>query len=116
MREMHDIKYDTMKTDIQKWRQLIAEAYEGKTQIDQMIQRGQVNYGREAAQFKLPPDYPAIKTVADLLNSLDDYIKSSSDTVKDPIALTLMSRLKNLNLQRMGNDLDRVAKLPNPEK
>lgn len=59
---------------------------------------------------------PAIKTVADLLNSLDDYIKSSSDFVKDPIALTLMSRLKNLNLQRMGNDLDRVAKLPNPEK
>jgi hypothetical protein len=105
-----------MNSDIQKWRKLIQEAYEGEPPIGQLIQRGQVNYGREAAQFKLPPDYPAIKTVADLLNSLDDYIKSSSDTVKDPIALTLMSRLKNLNLQRMGNDLDRVAKLPNPEK
>lgn len=105
-----------MKNDIQKWRQLVAEAYEGETQIDQMIQRGQINYGREAAQFQLPPDYPAIKTVADLLNSLDSYIKSSSDFVKDPIALTMMSRLKTLNLQRMGNDLDRVARLPNPEK
>ena len=105
-----------MNNDIQKWLKLIQEAYEGETQIDQMIQRGQMNYGREAAQFKLPPDYPAIKTVADLLNSLDSYIQSSSNTVKDPIALTLMSRLNNLNLQRMGNDLDRVAKLPNPEK
>jgi len=105
-----------MKEDIQLWRKVVLEAYEGETQVDRMIQQGQVNYGREAAQFKLPPDYPAIKTVADLLNSLDDYIKASSDSVKDPIALTLMSRLKNLNLQRMGNDLDRVARLPNPEK
>lgn len=113
---MQDIKYRTMKNDIQHWRQVVSEAYEGETQIDQMIQRGQVNYGREATQFKLPTDYPAIKTVADLLNSLDGYIKSSADAVKDPVALTLMSRLKNLNLQRMGNDLDRVARLPNPEK
>ncbi len=105
-----------MKEDIQLWRKVVLEAYEGETQVDRMIQQGQVNYGRETAQFKLPPDYPAIKTVADLLNSLDNYIKASSDSVKDPIALTLMSRLKNLNLQRMGNDLDRVARLPNPEK
>lgn len=105
-----------MKEDIQLWRKVVLEAYEGETQVVRMIQQGQVNYGREAAQLKLPPDYPAIKTVADLLNSLDDYIKDSSDSVKDPIALTLMSRLKNLNLQRMGNDLDRVARLPNPEK
>jgi hypothetical protein len=105
-----------MKQDIQTWHKIVSEAYEGETQIDRMVQQGQVNYGREAAQFKLPPDYPAIKTVADLLHSIDDYIKASSDFVKDPIALTLMSRLKNLNLRRLGNDLDRVAKLPNPEK
>ncbi len=105
-----------MKSEIQTWRQIVSEAYEGETQIDRMVQQGQVNYGREAAQFQLPADYPAIKTVSVLLNSLDDYIKASSDVVKDPVALALMSRLKNLNLQNMGNSLDRVSKLPNPKK
>ena len=105
-----------MKSEIQTWRQIVSEAYEGETKLNTDIQQGQINYGREAAQFKLPTDYPAIKTVADLLNSIDDYIKASSDVVKDPVALALMSRLKNLNLQNMGNSLDRVAKLPNPEK
>jgi len=105
-----------MKHDIQTWRQIVREAYEGEAKINTLIQQGQVDYGREATQFKLPPDYPALKTIADLLNSVDDYVKASSDSIKDPVALTLMSRLKNLNLQRMGNDFDRVAKLPNPEK
>jgi hypothetical protein len=94
-----------MTSDIQQWRQLVQEAYEGEPQLDQVIQRGHTNYAREAGEFELPADYSAIKTVADLINSLDSYIKASRDSVKDPVALSLMSRLKNLNLQRIGNHL-----------
>ena len=104
-----------MSTDIKQWRDLV-EAYEGSTQIDQTITRDQTKYGQEASQFKMPTDYPEIKTIADLLQSLDRYVEAAKDRIDDPLAQSIISRLRNTHPARTAMDLDRVAKLTNPAK
>ena len=104
-----------MSTDIKQWRDLV-EAYEGSTQIDQTITRDQTKYGQEAAQFKMPDDYPEIKTIADLLQSLDRYVEAAKDRIDDPLAQGIISKIRNSHPARTAMDLDRVAKLTNPDK
>lgn len=98
------------------WRNLVSEAVEGSTDFDRSIEKNLKLYGREAAQFKLPKDYPSIKTAADLLQTLDKYIKTAVDSVEDPLALSLLSRIKSTNPLGQSRQLDNLAKALNPEK
>lgn len=96
------------------WAQVVNEAVEGSTDIDRSTTANLIKYGREAAQFSLPPDYPQIKTAADLMQSLDRFIQQSVDAIKDPMAKSMLSRVANTNPARTAAELDRLAKAPNP--
>lgn len=100
--------------NIKHWIKLVNEAYEGSIQIDQTIHKDQIKYGQEAAQFKMPTDYPQIKTIADLLQSLDRYVEAAKDHIDDPLAQSIISRLRNTHPARTAMDLDRLAKAANP--
>lgn len=56
------------------------------------------------------------KTAADLLAALDNFIKQSTDSIEDPLALSLLSRVKNSNPLAISRQLDTLAKAANPEK
>ena len=56
------------------------------------------------------------KTAADLLAALDNFIKQSTDSIEDPLALSLLSRVKNSNPLASSRQLDTLAKAANPEK
>lgn len=103
-------------SELAQWKQLISEAIEGTVDIDRSIEKNIKLYGREAAQFELPKDYPEIKTAADLLAAMDNFIKQSVDSIEDPLALSTLSRVKNLNLLSQSRQLDNLAKAKNPEK
>ena len=92
------------------------EATEGSKDLEKNIQQNLIKYGREAAQFKLPKDYPAIKSAADVLATLDQLIKAARDNIQDPMALSLLSRIKNTNPLSISRQLDSLAKAENPEK
>lgn len=47
--------------ELAQWKQLVSEAIEGTVDIDRSIDKNIKLYGREAAQFELPKDYPEIK-------------------------------------------------------
>ena len=91
---------------------IVSEAFEGSTLVDRTITQGQLQYGREAAQYKLPTDYPQVKTIADLLQSLDRYIDAAEDSIKNPLARAVIGRIKRTNPTRTAVDLDRLAKAP----
>lgn len=103
-------------SELAQWKQLIPEAIEGTVDIDRSIEKNIKLYGREAAQFELPKDYPEIKTAADLLAALDNYIRQSTDAIQDPLAKSLLSRVKNSNPLAVSRQLDNLAKAANPEK
>jgi hypothetical protein len=98
--------------DMARWQHIVNEAYEGSTMVDRTMTQSQLQYGREAAQYKLPTDYPQIKTVADLLQSLDRYIDAAEDSIKNPLARAVIGRIKRTNPTRAAVDLDRLAKAP----
>jgi hypothetical protein len=106
-------------TEIRNWITHIQEAYEGETQLKQTINRNQTMYGQEATRMQTagsapPSDYPQLKTAADLLHMLDDYVQelSQSDSLKQGPALVLLSKLKSQNMDQMAQQLDRIAKIP----
>jgi len=103
-------------SELAQWKQLVSEAIEGTVDIDRSIDKNIKLYGREAAQFELPKDYPEIKTAADLLAALDNYIRQSTDAIQDPLAKSLLSRVKNSNPLAVSRQLDNLAKAANPEK
>jgi hypothetical protein len=103
-------------SELAGWKNLVQEAIEGKVDIDRSMEKNLKLYGREAAQFELPKDYPEIKTAADLLAALDNLIKQSTDSIQDPLALSLLSRVKNTNPLSLSRQLDNLAKAENPEK
>ncbi len=78
-------------SELAQWKQLVSEAIEGTVDIDRSIDKNIKLYGREAAQFELPKDYPEIKTAADLLAALDNYIQQSTDAIQDPLAKSLLA-------------------------
>jgi hypothetical protein len=102
--------------EIRQWTTIVDEAVEGETDFARSIEKNLKLYGREAAQFDLPKDYPEIKTAADLLNIFSKYIQTSVDSIEDPLAQSLLSRLKNLNPTSISRQLDNLAKAKNPEK
>lgn len=108
--------------DMRLWIAHIQEAYEGETPLKQVINRNQTQYGAEAERMQgaggaPAPDYPQLKTAADLMHMLDDYVQelSQSDSLKQAPALVLLSKLKAHNLDQMAQQLDRIAKLPQPD-
>ena len=103
-------------SELAGWKNLVQEAIEGKVDIDRSMEKNLKLYGREAAQFELPKDYPEIKTAADLLAALDNLIKHSTDSIEDPLALSLLSRVQNTNPLSLSRQLDNLAKAKNPEK
>ena len=97
----------------------VQEAYEGETPLKQVINRNQTQYGAEAERMQVaggtpPSDYPQLKTAADLMHMLDDYVQelSQSDSLQQGPALVLLSKLKSQNLDQMAQQLDRIAKIP----
>jgi len=109
-------------SDLAQWRNQISEAYEGETTLKQVINRNQTQYGAEATRMQTAggapaSDYPQLKTAADLLHMLDDYVQelSQSDSLKQGPALVLLSKLKSQNMDQMAQQLDRVAKIPQPK-
>lgn len=103
-------------SELAQWKHLVSEAIEGTVDIDRSIDKNIKLYGREAAQFELPKDYPEIKTAADLLAALDNFIRQSTDAIQDPLAQSLLSRVKNTNPLSLSRQLDSLAKAANPEK
>lgn len=102
--------------ELAQWKQLVSEAIEGTVDLDRAVDKNIKLYGREGAQFELPKDYPEIKTAADLLAALDNFIRQSTDAIQDPLAKSLLSRVKNSNPLLISKQLDNLAKAPNPEK
>ena len=107
---------------MRSWISHIQEAYEGERTLDQTITRNLTQYGQEASRMELAggdpqPDYPKLKTAADLMRVLDQYIDElgKSDALEDGAAPVLLARLKALNLERNAQQLDQIAKIPAPE-
>ena len=107
---------------LRSWMNQVQEAYEGETPLKQVINRNQTQYGAEAGRMQTasgapPPDYPQLKTAADLMHMLDDYVNelSQSDSLKQAPAMVLLSKLKSQNLDQMAQQLDRIAKIPQPK-
>jgi hypothetical protein len=98
------------------WVHLVSEAVEGSVDLEKNIRQNLIKYGREASQFDLPKDYPSIKSAADVLATLDQLIKASKEQIEDPMALSLLSRIKNTNPLSISRQLDSLAKAENPEK
>lgn len=102
---------------INHWINIVNEAYEGSVTIDNTLTKGDQLYNREMANFKLPKDYGEIKTIADLLQSLDHAVAKAVQRVEDPAAQIILSRIKNvIHPERLAMELDKTAKLPNPTK
>lgn len=100
----------------------IQEAYEGETHLKQVINRNQTQYGAEADRMQTaggspPKNYPQLKTAADLMRVLDTYVTelSQGDVFKQGPAMVLLSKLKAQNLGQMSQQLDRIAKIPQPK-
>ena len=108
---------------MRSWMAHIQEAYEGETTLKQAITRNLTLYGQEASRMQAaggnpPKNYPEVKTAADLLSLLGEYVDaiSDSDVLKSGPALTLLSRLKAQNPERGAQELDKVAKMPAPDQ
>ncbi len=100
---------------MQHWLNTVNEAHKGTTAINQAVTKSEVLYGREAAQYRLPTDYVQISTVADLLDSLDHYVRDAQAKIEDPLAKSLISKiLRTANPARSAQDLRRLAKTANP--
>lgn len=98
------------------------EAYEGERTLTQTVTRNQTQYAQEMDRMQksgvdLQSDYVTLKTAADLLRVLDDQIQNLalSDTLQQGPAKILLSRIKNMNLERNAQQLDQIAKIPAPE-
>jgi hypothetical protein len=105
-----------MSTDkLKQWRDLV-EAYEGSKPIDLRLTIDYPKYEQEASQFKMSDDYPSLKQIADLLQSLDRHVEAAKDRIDNPLAQSIISRLRNTHPARTAMDLDRVAKLATPAK
>ena len=107
--------------DMRLWITHIQEAYEGETPLKQVINRNQTQYGAEAERMQTaggtpPPDYPQLKTAADLMHMLDDYVNelSQSDGFSQGPAMVLLSKLKSQHLDQIAQQLDRIAKIQQP--
>ena len=96
--------------------QLVQEAVDGTTDLKKSAERVQRLYAQEADRFDLPEDYPQQKVIADLIQMLDAYMKSSQELVKDPRALLLLRTITNQRLDQKANQLDQFARLPNPKE
>jgi hypothetical protein len=108
--------------DLRRWITHIQEAYEGETTLKQAITRNHTQYGAEADRMQKaggepPADYPQLKTAADLMHMLHDHVTelSQSDALKQGAGMVLLSRLKSHNLDQMAQQLDRIAKIPQPK-
>jgi hypothetical protein len=100
---------------MRQWTDLVQEAIEGSRDLDRAIESNLVKYGQEASRFKLPSDYPQLKTAADLLSTFDKFVDAAKDQIEDPLAASMLSRLTNLNLKRTSFELNRLARVPNPK-
>jgi hypothetical protein len=100
---------------MRQWTNLVQEATEGSRDLDRAIESNLIKYGQEGSRFGLPNDYPQLKTAADLLATFDKFVDAAKDQIEDPLAASMLSRLTNLNLERMSIELDRLARAPNPK-
>ena len=104
-------------SSIQHWAHIINEAYTGTNAIKQAVTKSEMQYGREAAQYKLPGDYVQLSSVADLLDSLDHYVSAVQTAIEDPLAQSLISKImRTANPGRSAQDLRKLAKTANPIK
>jgi hypothetical protein len=95
---------------------MVQEAVDGTQDLRKSVDRIQKLYAQEADRFDLPEDYVQQKVISDLLDTLDDYIHSSMDQIKDPRALMLLRKITNPQPDAQADQLDQFARLPNPKE
>ena len=98
---------------IDKWKKIV-ESYEGSTDINDLVKRDQIKYNNEEARFNFPTDYTPIRTIADLLQSLDQYVSTRKSAIDDPAAKLLISKINNWYPGKVAKELDRVSVIANP--
>lgn len=109
--------------DMNHWRNIVQEAWDGELSMKPVITRNMQQYGREAsiaqkAGRPMSGSYPQLKTAADLVHTLDMLIKelSKQPDLEKGLGASILSKLHNVNLSRTALQLDQVAKLPPPKE
>ena len=99
---------------MQSWRNIIQEAFDGARILDQSVEKIQQAHARDAERFKLPEDYAQHMVIHDLMHTLHDYMQASQDKIQDPRSFSLLRQVQNLKLDVKSKQLKQLARMQNP--
>jgi predicted HD phosphohydrolase len=102
-----------MEDQMQSWRNMIEEAYEGKAELRKSVEKIEQSHARDAARFSLPDTYVAHMVLHDLMHTLHDYMQAAQDEIQDPRSFSLLKQVQNIKLDTKGQQLKQLARIQN---
>jgi hypothetical protein len=103
-----------MENQIQSWRNIIQEAFDGVPTLRQSVEKIQSKHVQDAERFKLPDDYAQHMVIHDLMHMMHEYLQTSQDKIADPRSFSLLRQVQNLKLDVKSKQLKQLARLKSP--